>query len=240
MLPGNDMVNGKNAWIKLRRELAILTSVSRPQPNLANQFAIHLLLLRVRLQKLPRSRLHNRQQVAHVNVAVQLVAFLRRQNAILRTFFYLWISFLLSLVLLAILFRRYDEKLIRLIEARNSLVALGLHSSTEVAPAKGLLFLVSRGPEGPYATYAIDHHRSALTHLWLLHSSDQGSLQNLERIKSYSSKNAPHVEIKTHELDDMFSIEVAKANVELVRQEAHAAGLKDEDFICDFTGMTSP
>jgi len=38
----------------------------------------------------------------------------------------------------------------------------------------------------------------------------------------------------------MFSIEVAKANVELVRQEAHAAGLKDEDFICDFTGMTSP
>ena len=107
-------------------------------------------------------------------------------------------------------------------------------------PARGLFFLISRGADGPYANYAIDYHRSALAHLWLLHSSDAGSLQNLEFVRSHCRETVPHVKLSVRQEDDMFSITTAKAHVDFVRQEAHAIGIKDEDLICDFTGMTKP
>jgi hypothetical protein len=153
---------------------------------------------------------------------------------------YLWILLGMGALSLVILSRKYDKWLGQIIGRRNSLVSLNLYSSTEVAPAKGLLFPVSRGGEGPYANYAIDHHQRKLTHLWLLHSSDAGSLHNLEQIRSHRRATAPEVKIKLHQVDDMFSIEIAKSLVEFVRQEAKAADIRDDEFICDFTGMTKP
>jgi hypothetical protein len=153
---------------------------------------------------------------------------------------YLWILFGIGALLLMVLSRKYDKWLRQIIERRNSLVSLNLYSSTDVTPAKGLLFLVSRGAEGPYANYAIDHHRGVLTHLWLLHSSDEGSIHNLAQITSHCRETVPHVKVEARQMDTMFSIEIAKAQVELVRLEAHVAGINDEEFICDFTGMTKP
>jgi hypothetical protein len=144
---------------------------------------------------------------------------------------------LATLIVLIVLF---DPVLRRWHKARTQVITLNLTSSKHVKPASGLVLLISRGDGVRSGMYAIDHHGDSLTHVWLLHSSNQESIEGADQVEAHCRERAPKAQVEKRLVADMFSIEMSKALVETLRNEAHRAGLKDHEFICDFTGMTKP
>ena len=153
---------------------------------------------------------------------------------------YLWVVWGVALALLGISFRMYDPAVRAWIRGRNAYLRLNLASFTNVRPARGLVLLVSRGKGVMSAIYAVDYHRETLLHLWLIHSSDGGSLEGVAQIRRHCRECAQQIDIRTRQIDNVFSVEMARALVDFIRQEAYSFGIVDQDFICDFTGMNKP
>ena len=107
-------------------------------------------------------------------------------------------------------------------------------------PLRGLVVLVSRGLGVSSAKSAIDHHHSRLEFLWLIHSSDQGSLDGCAQLEGYLLAKAPRAVAIRHLLVDVANVEIALKLVQLIQHEAKAKGISPHDFICDFTGMPKP
>ena len=150
----------------------------------------------------------------------------------------IWRLAILGLVVA--LFLIYSPAVKRWLAASSALAPLTLTSDYKVRFAKGLVLLVSRGEGVHSGICAIDYHRPELTHVWLLHSSDPGSIEGREKIERHCSEVAPAVKVEARLIHNIFSIEGVKALVESIRREAKGKGICDADFICDFTGMNKP
>ena len=151
--------------------------------------------------------------------------------------FYCWLG---NAVALLVCFVFFDPQVKRWFRPRYSPAPLALSTHYKVRSVKGLLLLVSRSPGFHSALSAVDYHGRTLSHVWLVHSSDPGSVAGAAEVRRHCSEVAPSVVVIDRPIASMFSIEMAKALVEGVRGEAHASGITDEDFICDFTGMNKP
>lgn len=138
-------------------------------------------------------------------------------------------------LIIAFILRVYDPAFRRWLNTRTEIMPLKIYSSLTVRSARGLVLLVSRGAGVSAGLSAVRYHRETLQHLWLIHSSDAGSVDGAARIASTTNATA-----HWKPLGDVFSIEMTKALVEGIRHEAHRLGVLDEDLICDFTGMTKP
>ena len=146
---------------------------------------------------------------------------------------------------LFVLFQMYDPAVRRFFKAWSSgPEGLIVASSAKVRPAQGLVLLVSKGPAGLSGCIcAVDYHKSMLTHVWLVHSADEGSVENAGKIEEHCrglGLAAGAVKVNRRVIENVFSIEMAKAHIDFVRQEAHGYGIRDRDLICDFTGMNKP
>lgn len=148
---------------------------------------------------------------------------------------YPWLWWLAVFAVIVILLRFYDPAIRRWISARGGIAPMKIYSNLAVRPARGLLLLVSRGPGISAGISAVKYHGDALQHLWLIHSSDRSSVEGAALIASKTSATS-----YMKPIGDVFSIEMTKALVDTIRQQAHRLGLGDEDLICDFTGMTKP
>ena len=115
---------------------------------------------------------------------------------------------------------------------------IGLFEDRTVKASRGLMLLVSRGDGVRQATWAIQHHRTRLTHLWLIHSSD--SEEVAKSLRTQTEQDLPAITVRLMQLPNLGSVELAKQLVEQVQTEAKLAGLDWDDLICDFTGMTKP
>jgi len=154
---------------------------------------------------------------------------------------YLWVVWGAGVVILGALFKIYDPAVRRFLEAPGMPEHWAFTSSATVRPARGLVLLVSSSPSGLAGCLdGVAHHQSVLKHLWLIHSSDADSIANVEKIEEYCRSLGLLVKTSKRLLDDLFSIEMTKAHIEFVREEAHSYGIEDRDLIYDFTGMTKP
>ena len=115
---------------------------------------------------------------------------------------------------------------------------IGLFEDRTVKPSRGLMLLVSRGEGVRQASWAVQHHRARLSHLWLVHSSDSEEIAKL--LRTQTEQDLPGIKVRLLQLPNLGSVELAKQLVEQVRTEAKLAGLEWDDLICDFTGMTKP
>ena len=115
---------------------------------------------------------------------------------------------------------------------------IGLFEDHAVKPSRGLMLLVSRRDGVRQATWAIEHHKQRLTHLWLIHSSD--SEDAADALREQAGKDLPSVRVRLLPLVNLGSVELAKELVDQVRTEAKLAGLEADELVCDFTGMTKP
>jgi hypothetical protein len=72
VLARNNVINLERRWVTCRRQLAILTACSGPLPNLADEICVQFSRLWSRtLQGASPFRLHDREQVPDVDVAVE-------------------------------------------------------------------------------------------------------------------------------------------------------------------------
>src|SRR5260370_34292479 len=145
-----------------------------------------------------------------------------------------------TLAVVVILFVVYHPKIKVWFQANRALAPLTLTSHYNVRSVKGLVLLVSRGEVINMGNYAIDYHCPTLTHVWLIHSSDPGSKEGVQKITQHCGKVAPALVVEPVPLSNVLSVEMAKALVESIRKEANGLGIEDPDFICDFTGMPKP
>jgi hypothetical protein len=120
------------------------------------------------------------------------------------------------------------------------LTTLRLSTICEVRSAAALTLLIGRDTSYVYALSAVDYHVQTLRYLWLIHSSDETSMQGAEKIEAYAVLKSPGARIFKRPIRDLFSVEEAKRTIELIRKEATRFGISSADFISDFTGMSKP
>jgi len=145
-----------------------------------------------------------------------------------------------TLIVVVVLFVVYHPKIKVWFQASGAMAPLTPTSRYNVRSVRGLVLLVSREERIHSGIYAVDYHRPTLTHVWLIHSSDAGSKEGVKKITQHCAEVAPAIIVEPRPLSNVFSVEMSKALVESIRKEAHGVGIKDSDFICDFTGMPKP
>lgn len=128
----------------------------------------------------------------------------------------------------------YDTKLGKLLR-RSRPIVLHLMAGRDVARGRALILLVSRGEGASSARAAIEWHQGELSRVWLIHSSD--SSEAADELKAIAQERT-RAEVIKRPLDAVHSIGIASALVSEILSEAKRVGYKDDEIVCDFTGMT--
>jgi hypothetical protein len=147
----------------------------------------------------------------------------------------LWWTAVLSAVVLSMgLF--YNRSLQRWLAEHQRVLSLDLNERVP-AKSRGLVLLVSRGVGVSSGKWAIHYHASQLTHLWLVHSSDQESIDGAIALQVEARQHNPNVAVFPRLLNDLSNVEAALDLVRSIHRDARHQGLSPSDIICDFTGM---